>query len=192
MVSIKVLKSNLFGFAQAPASKSETHRALVISALTDGVSQVLNPLVCDDTRATLKAIRKLGIKINESEHSFTVKGGTLNPSSVPIHCDASGTTLRFITALCSLLKGTSVLTGTDSLIKRPHQPLLVALNEFGAEVNAKGQNIIVKSQGFISGASLILPDNISSQFVSALLIIAPKAFGNITITIPKGKGKHSP
>ncbi len=183
MEAVKVSKSVVSGTAQAPPSKSGTHRALVMAALADGESRVRNPLVCDDTGATLNALRKLGTEITCSESLFTVRGGRLKEPTSPIDCGASGTTLRFIAAFCSLVDGVSVLTGVPSLMGRPHGPLLDALGSLGVEAKSDDQQIIIKSNGSVCGGEIELPPDVSSQFVSAMLIIAPRAQDMVTIKL---------
>lgn len=181
MGTVKVSKSSVEGTVQAPPSKSETHRALFIASLASGRSGIHNPLFCDDTLATIGALEKLGVKVVHSHKGLAIEGGGLRESSERIDCRESGTTLRFLMALCALVKGSSVLIGAPSLLRRPNQPLLDGLNRLGVNAVQMKDKILIKSDGLIKGAELTLPSNISSQFVSALLLIAPKTENGIVI-----------
>ncbi|MEM3526289.1 MAG: hypothetical protein QXV37_02645, partial [Candidatus Jordarchaeaceae archaeon] len=93
------------GKIEAPSSKSFTHRALICAALANGKSEILKPLSCEDTEATRKAIEKLGCAIQVAGNLWVIEGGQLHEPKSEIFCRESGTTLRFLTAVCSLIDG---------------------------------------------------------------------------------------
>ncbi len=122
-MKIKITPSAIEGQVVAPPSKSYTHRALVCSALANGESKIISPLNSDDTEATMDLLEKLGVKIRVKEDFWNVNGGQLHQPKGDLFCRESGTTMRFMTTICSLVNGTCRLTGGSSLSKRPMKPL---------------------------------------------------------------------
>lgn len=175
-----IKKSKLSGEVLAPPSKSYTHRAVVLASLSRE-SEIENPLIARDTRATIRACEKIGaeIEFDEERNVLKVRGVESSPSLPDdvINAENSGTTLRFFTGICSTIPGISVLTGDDSLRKRPNTPLINALNELGAKViSTKGDGtapLIV--EGKLKGGSTSISGEVSSQFLSSLLISTPLA-----------------
>ena len=161
--------SVLAGTVKVPASKSETHREYVISALTAGTSTIFNPLVSSDTDATLNGLELLGATVRKSEHRIDITGGTLHASSTVINACNSGTTLRFLLAVAALCRGTTRFTGDASLMARPIDPLLTALKTLGARIQKSATMIAVT--GPITPGRVFIRGDVSSQFISALLII---------------------
>lgn len=102
-----------------PPSKSITHRVLVCAALARGKSVIQNPLVCDDTLATVNVLEALGIGVQKEKTRWIVEGGAFQTPSLPLDCNESGTTYRFFTAITSALNIPSEITGKPSLLKRP-------------------------------------------------------------------------
>lgn len=171
----------LDGSVRAPPSKAYTHRAVIAASLSKGKSLIRYPLKCRDTEATIKACSMLGAKIKqvEKENSLIVEGFSKPkaPDNI-INCKGSGSTIRFLTSICALADGASVLTGDRSLRKRPMQPLIDALNQLEARCfSAKNDGkppIIVLGEG-LKGGEASLVGNVSSQFISSILFAAPKA-----------------
>ena len=176
---VKIRNSKIAGIVTAPGSKSMTHRALMCSALASGKSLIHSPLISDDTETTSRLLRELGISITDRSDPWEVQGGTLKAPKSDLFCGESGTTLRFMIALCSLVEGECTLTGGPSLSKRPIEPLLEALRQIGVEISSKGGYPPVKVLGRarIGGGDIDIRGDISSQFVSALLLIAPLGSG---------------
>ncbi len=174
-MKIKITPSAIEGQVVAPPSKSYTHRALVCSALANGESKIISPLNSDDTEATMDLLEKLGVKIRVKEDFWNVNGGQLHQPKGDLFCRESGTTMRFMTTICSLVNGTCRLTGGSSLSKRPMKPLIDGLKQLGVECSSeRGFPPIIVKGGLIGGRTKI-PGNISSQFISALLLVAPLA-----------------
>ncbi|MEM3606259.1 MAG: 3-phosphoshikimate 1-carboxyvinyltransferase [Candidatus Bathyarchaeia archaeon] len=177
----------LIGEVKAPPSKSYTHRALIAASLADGESKIKNPLICQDTEATLNVIKSYGAKVNVSKNLLTVVGikNIETPNDV-LNCKESGTTIRFATPILSFAKGISILTGEESLRRRPMQPLIDALNQLKVQCfSAKGDGyppIIVFGGSGIRGEAF-LPGNVSSQFISGLLFAAPLAKEDVKIKL---------
>ena len=173
---------------RCPSSKSYSHRALAISSLIEGESIIKNPLYSRDTLATVSSCKALGAKIRQDSdivyvngrHTFVAPDDVLNAAN-------SGTTIRLMTSIASLVKnGSTVLTGDESLRKRPMQPLLDSLNNLGVKAfstKADGAPPLVVMGGGIKGGSTILDGSVSSQFVSSLLISCVYADSDVEIQI---------
>ena len=191
-VSVDV--SSIRGELNAPTSKSYTHRAIAIGALSNECI-VRKPLLSADTLATVAACEKLGAKIekiNGDLHIIGMKGKPGVPDDV-IDVKNSGTTLRLMTAISSLANGATVLTGDSSIRGRPNQPLLDVLNKLNVEVFSTRNNgcapIVVR--GGLKGSAAEIDGSMSSQFISALLMACPLTTEDTTLSI-KGDLKSRP
>ncbi len=180
-------KSEVRGTIAAPPSKSYTIRGLMCAALARGESQIVNPLLSDDTGAAINVLSQIGVGIRQEKSLWQVKGGDFHEPDSDLFCGDSAATLRFMTAICSLISGRCRLVAGPSLSKRPIEPLIQALRKLG--VNCSSQNgvppVTIESGSFKGGRTELLGD-ISSQFVSALLLISPFAEKslNIRLTTP--------
>jgi 3-phosphoshikimate 1-carboxyvinyltransferase len=112
-------RSVIKGSISIPPSKSMTIRALVCAALSAGESQIIHPLVCEDTIAAASVLTQLGTVIREGDDSWTVSGGKFRAGSSDLNCRESATTMRLMTAVCSLVPGYHRLIGGPSLSHRP-------------------------------------------------------------------------
>lgn len=168
MNAVHVVPSQISGTVRAPASKSETHREFVLSALASGTSVVRHPLLSADTLATLKGLEALGARVCSSCATVAITGGNLHAADCIVDCGNSGTTLRMLVAVAAGLAGTTRFTGDASLMARPMAPLLSALESCGALVAREGN--VISVTGPISPRRVDIAGDISSQFVSALLI----------------------
>ena len=188
MGSIIVYKSVLNGSVRCPPSKSYTHRAVFISSLADGNSHIINPLISRDTIATIEACRAFGVKISIADNELIISGkNTLKIPNNVINVENSGTTMRFVTTISSLLDdGYVVITGDESIRKRPMQPLLLALRQLGINCFSARKNdrapIIVQGGG-IKGKDVTIDGSISSQFISAILISGVCAKSEISLRV---------
>ncbi|MFQ6094646.1 MAG: 3-phosphoshikimate 1-carboxyvinyltransferase [Candidatus Bathyarchaeia archaeon] len=170
---------SLAGMVTAPPSKAHTHRAFIAATLSEGQSTIRNPLICDDTLATINACRMLGANISKHGDHFEVNGVPKpnTPENV-IDCGGSGATIRFLTPICALADGISVLTGNESLRKRPMQPLLDALEQLEVRcysARLDGFPPVIVFGGGIKGGKAAIRGDISSQFISGLLLATPLA-----------------
>ncbi len=174
---LRVRAARVQGTVRAPPSKSYTHRAFLLAALSGGPCRVGGPLLSEDTEATLAAVESLGARVSRSESSVGIRGGPLAAPSRPIDARNSGTTLRLLTGVVALLDGTTILTGDASLRKRPMAPLLEALGQLGARARALGVDgrPPVEVTGPLRGGRVTVPGAVSSQFLSSLLIACPLA-----------------
>ncbi len=193
-MKVKIFPSTIKGSIIAPPSKSYTHRAIVMGSLADRCL-IKYPLISADTKATINACRAIGASIEEKNGKLKIKGVQGKPETPDNVIDAmnSGTTLRIMAAVCSLAKGASVLTGDDSLRKRPNTPLLAALEDLGAVAFSTKSDgtapLVIK--GRLRGGSTAIDGSISSQFITALLIACPLAEEQTQLTI-KGKLTSKP
>ena len=180
----KIEKSKISGEVNCPANKSYTHRAIFLSALSDGKSIIKKVLHSNDTNATISACRAFGVEVNESDDTVSVEnsiGSTVQGSM--INAQNSGTTLRIATAIAALSGGNTELTGDDSLKKRPMRPILDSLESLGITTESNDGKPPITIKGKIDGNYVNIKGDISSQFISALLIIAPRLDSGLTIEI---------
>jgi 3-phosphoshikimate 1-carboxyvinyltransferase len=179
-----ISKSDIKGKVIAPSSKSYTIRGLVCAALARGESEIINPLGSDDTEACQDVLRRVGIHISQEEGLWRVSGGDFHEPKTDLLCRESAATLRFMTAICSLIPGQSRLTSAPSLSRRPIKPLIQALRQLGADCSYQEKEAcVIVNGGRLKGGVTELPGNISSQFVSALLFISPFAEEGISIRL---------
>ncbi|MCW4048139.1 MAG: 3-phosphoshikimate 1-carboxyvinyltransferase [Candidatus Bathyarchaeota archaeon] len=184
-MKVKLSASSLNGSLTAPPSKSMTHRAFILGALAKGTSVIRHPLKSDDTDATLQAIKDLGVVYEITGEAVKIHGGTLRAPESPIDCRESGTTLRLMTAVCALVDGEVTLSGGSSLRKRPIGPLLDALHQAGIKSTSNNgyPPVTVHGIGGVKGGTVEIPGNISSQYISALLLLAPLAESPLTVKV---------
>jgi len=183
-MNCRVEKSEISGNIVCPSNKSYTHRAIFLASLADGKSIIKNILRSGDTNATINACKNFGVEIKDVGNDITVSStGELKIHSNTIDAANSGTTIRIATAISALSNDKIVLTGDSSLKKRPMQPLLNALESLGAKCSSSNGNPPISISGKISGGEVKIPGNISSQFISALMITAPKLENGLILNI---------
>jgi 3-phosphoshikimate 1-carboxyvinyltransferase len=188
-MKVSIGKSEIKGKLTAPPSKSYTIRGLMCAALAKGKSHILNPLSSDDTEAASKVLGQVGINIQKNEGYWQVSGGCFQKPTEELFCRDSAATLRFMTAISSLIPGRCRLVPGPSLSKRPIKPLISALAQLGIRCHIKDTTVIIDG-GRLGGGKTRLPGDVSSQFVSALLLISPLAEEEVTIlltTPPRSK-----
>jgi 3-phosphoshikimate 1-carboxyvinyltransferase len=174
-----------------PGSKSYTHRIIICSALSEGICEIENALLSEDTRYTMGALRQMGIAIAEKENTLVIDGGkgTFAPCVDPVYLGNSGTSVRLLTAVASLGQGSYTLTGSDRMGERPIQDLLDGLGQIGVNARSIKKNgcpPVTVVGGNVAGGNVHLNCKISSQFLSALLLIAPYATAGIDVHIVEG------
>ena len=179
-----ISKSSLKGRAEAPSSKSYTLRGLMCAALASGQSEISRPLISDDTEAAREVLEKIGVGIQQDAGSWLVSGGHFHQPDSDLFCRDSAGTLRFMTAICSLIPGRCRLTAGPSLSKRPVKPLLQALQRLGVNCFSPGDAAaVIVEGGQLKGGTVELPGDISSQFISAILFISPLTEDGMTIRL---------
>ena len=180
----KIEKSRISGTIVCPPNKSYTHRAIFLSTLAKGQSKISNVLLSRDTIATITACKNFGAKIKTDGSDLTVESlGEINLQSSHIDASNSGTTIRIAAAISSLSDNKVTLDGDASLRKRPMQLLLDALQSLGADCTSTDGKPPITVQGKIHGGEVTIPGSVSSQFISALMITAPKTENGITLNI---------
>lgn len=164
-----------------PSSKSHSIRALCIALFSRSVSEIKNLSDCDDVKSCLSACEKLGAKIVKHKDLIIIDSTGLNENDdVLLDCGNSGTTLFFLTALCSALKCKVTFTGDESLKKRSAENLLNSLEDLGVKVDSKTLPYTV--QGPLAGGMTNI-DCPTSQFLSALLLASPLAENECRIIV---------
>ena len=183
-MKVSISKSEVKGKVRAPSSKSYTIRGLMCAALAKGESEIIHPLSSDDTEVCLNVLSKVGIGVHQERDLWRITGGDFHEPVTELFCGESAATLRFMTAICSLIPGKCRLVPAPSLSRRPVKPLVQALRQLGVNCSSQGElpPVIVEG-GRLKGGIAELPGDISSQFVSALLFIAPFAEEGMTIRL---------
>ena len=183
-MNCKVEKSKISGEINCPSNKSYTHRGIFLASLAGNNSKVENVLLSADTKATIEACRKFGAIIEIHNSTIVVKKSIKIGTKVPeINTENSGTTIRIAIGIASLFSEKITLTGDSSIQKRPMQPLLDALSSMGAKCSSKDGKPPVTIEGSVSGGEIKIPGNLSSQFISSLLISAPLTEKGINLSI---------
>jgi 3-phosphoshikimate 1-carboxyvinyltransferase len=184
---IRPARGRLDAALDAPPSKSVTHRALIAAALASGRSTVHAPLDADDTRTTFAGLSELGLDVREERRRWIVEGcGGAVPGGGKLSLNESGTSLRFLVALAALGVAPSELDGSPRLRERPIQELAAALVDLGAEVRLgpSGGGLPVRVGGRPPrGGRVRVSSSRSSQFASALLLVAPRLPDGLDLTL---------
>jgi 3-phosphoshikimate 1-carboxyvinyltransferase len=175
---------------RVPGSKSLTNRALIVSALAEGPSTLTGALDSDDTRVMLDSLGRLGIGVEHDPSRATIAingcGGKIPAREAELFIANSGTSLRFLTAMVATGDGTYRLDGTPRMRQRPVADLLQALNGLGAvatsDLGTGCPPVTVQASGLDGGYALIKGD-VSSQFLSGLLMALPSARDVTTVEV---------
>ena len=178
------------GRIRPPGSKSLTNRALVCAALAEGESLLTGALDSEDTRVMIDALRRIGLDIEHNPLVATIRvvgcGGRLPGSGVELYVANSGTSMRFLTALCTLGRGSFRIDGSPRMRERPIEDLLESLRALGAEAVAESPGgcppVTVQGAGLPGGRAEV-SGSISSQFLSGLLMAAPYAAQPVELTV---------
>ncbi len=169
---------------RVPGSKSLTNRALVCAALASGRSRLVGWLESEDTEAMIEGLGRLGVTV-ERTHADLFVNGTGGEFAIPLHpidCRASGTTMRFLAACAALVRGRVTLDGVARMRERPIQDLADALTSLGVSVRTvAGCPPITIQGGRLTGGRVAVDAGKSSQFLSALLMVAPLAEDEVEI-----------
>ena len=178
----------LHATVRVPGSKSLTNRALLIASLASGTTRLNNALFSDDSCYFAKALQTLGfdVQLDEANHEMTVTGlgGTIPAKQAELFIGNAGTAARFLSAFLTLGNGAYVLDGDARMRERPIQDLIDSLNQLGVELEAKNNcpPVEIFARGLPGGKTKIA-GNISSQFLSALLMVAPYAKSPVEIEL---------
>ncbi|MCS6829505.1 MAG: 3-phosphoshikimate 1-carboxyvinyltransferase [bacterium] len=174
---------------ELPGSKSITNRALLLAALCNYRVTITHALDSEDTQVMRDSLSRLGFSTEQPQNDTFViqgEGGRIPATGAELWVANAGTAARFLTALVALGKGTYRIDGTPRMRQRPIQPLLDALNRLGAEaVSELGTGcppVTVWANG-LHGGEVSVRGDISSQFLSALMMVAPCAEHTVTIQV---------
>ena len=183
--SLVIRSSVASGTVTAPPSKSYTHRAMVLGALTGEPFYLKNPLVSDDTSATLDALHRMGAEVEHHSGYIRIYCDEVSAPTGTIDARNSGTTIRLMTGVASLLDGTTTLTGDASLVRRPMGPLVDALTQLGASCAYIGEpgRPPLRINGPIWRDTAEISGGVSSQFISSLLIACTQKKGDTAIAV---------
>jgi 3-phosphoshikimate 1-carboxyvinyltransferase len=195
-LAIKPIDHPLNASVRVPGSKSLTNRALLIAALANGTTRITNALFSDDSRYFAKALQDLGfdVQLDEENHEMTVtgRGGGIPVRKAELFIGNAGTAARFLSAFLTLGTGEYILDGEPRMRERPIGDLVHALEQLGATVeplypSERGRQFIcppvkIMESGLPGGKASIAGD-ISSQFLSALLMVAPYAQKPVQLTL---------
>ena len=208
MIEIKPVQ-NLQATITVPGSKSYTNRALLIAGLTDGECRLEKPLVSDDTKYMIRALKAFGISVQEEKEAFIVsgRGGKLSTPEEDILIGNAGTTMRFLTTFSALVPGKTRLDGDERMRQRPLADLLHCLTQMGVKAvsaNGNGCPPIDIAGGEVPGGEVQLAGDKSSQYLTSILLSAPyfkndtcihiqgdltsKSYADITLDIMKTFG----
>ena len=177
------------GAIRPPGSKSLSNRALVVAALAGGSSTLRGVLESVDTRVMIDSLRRLGIAVEKrSDGALAVEGceGRSPATSAELWLENSGTSIRFLTAVCTLGRGKFRLDGDARMRERPIGDLAATLNQLGARVRCESPGdcppVLVEA-GRLTGGTARISGRTSSQFLSALLMAAPCARSPVTLEL---------
>jgi len=178
-----------------PPSKSIVNRALICAALADGTSEIVGIAPGDDTASMVEALQRLGCGIGvRTEGSRRVAdvagtGAELAPGPLRLDAGLAGTTSRFLTALCTLGSGEYTIDGAPPLRARPMGPLHDALTALGASVEpgeSAGHLPVTVAGPLRRADAVVMPGDVSSQYVTALMLIAPYVPGGLKLWLSSG------
>lgn len=180
----------LTGTVRPPGSKSLTNRALIVAALADGGSELTGVLDSQDTQVMLESLARLGFNVQHDQSLARVSikgcGGTVPAGGAELWLENSGTSIRFLTALCAAGQGEYRLDGSTRMRERPIGDLIAALNQLGGHVTSVAGTdcppVRVIADG-LRGGTVDVPGSISSQFLSAVLMAAPTAANRVDIQV---------
>lgn len=188
-IEIRPVSEPIVGSIRPPGSKSITNRAFIIAALAEGTTNLTGVLDSEDTRVMVASLRKLGfdVETNHETQTATVvgRGGVIPNATGDLFLENSGTSIRFLTAMCALGEGPYKLDGIARMRERPIGDLVDALRELGATAEFSegvGFPPVVIKGGSIGGSARVA-GNMSSQFLSALLMMAPAARTGVSIEV---------
>jgi 3-phosphoshikimate 1-carboxyvinyltransferase len=182
---IPVLTGPLDLVVRPPGSKSETIRALAAAALADGRSHLYAPLEADDTIAMATALQALGAHIERDGEPWTVDGGRdrLHPTATDLDANESGLSARILLAIAGSLDGVSRIAGRGRLPERPMGGIVEVLRAQGVEVIGDRLPIEVHGRGPLWGGRIEVDCTESSQFASAIMLVAPLMHEPATIEL---------
>ena len=181
-------QSPLSATISLPGSKSLNNRELVLSALANKPTTLLDPLKSRDSSLMIAALRKLGTRIEESEHSLLIEPQPLTGPAA-IDCGLAGTVMRFVPALATMATGQIDFDGDLAARSRPMKTTVDSLRALGVSVEGEGLPFSILGTGKVAGGEIEIDASASSQFVSGLLLVGARFKNGLTIS---HVGEHLP
>jgi len=175
-----------------PGSKSLTNRELVLSALAAEQTLLTAPLHSRDSALMIEALRSLGTRIDENVNGDLLVTPKPLEGPATINCGLAGTVMRFVPPMATLATGEITFDGDAAARKRPMHTTISSLRALGVEVDDGGAGSLpftVKGTGVVEGGELVIDASASSQFVSGLLLSAPRFEKGLTL---RHEGEHLP
>ncbi|WP_045492849.1 3-phosphoshikimate 1-carboxyvinyltransferase [Pseudomonas sp. StFLB209] len=186
-ITVVPVNRPLTGRVSPPGSKSITNRALLLAGLAKGTSRLTGALKSDDTRVMSEALRLMGVQVDEPDASTFVvtSSGRWNAPGQPLVLGNAGTATRFLTAALANFDGEFVVDGDEYMRKRPIGPLVDALQRMGVEASAPTgcPPVAIKGRGGLAAGRIEIDGNLSSQYVSALLMAGACGQGPIEVAL---------
>lgn len=188
MATVTIEPGHLKGVVAAPPSKSVLHRAVLLAALSSSKNTISPAALSEDVRATLDAVRALGARYQMKDGTLEILGGArpqldIHEYAPPlIDCAESGSTLRFLLPVALVFCGGAQFVGRGRLSERPMEPYEKICKSQGVKYERReGPVLDLKVEGTLKSGAYELPGDISSQFVSGLLMALPLVKGDSTI-----------
>lgn len=170
------------GTLTPPCSKSYAQRVIAVSLLADGQTLIRNLDYCDDTRSALRCIETLGAEVATLDDGLAIRGG-LSPRGNGLYAGESGLAARLFAPIASLCSTPITIYGERSLLHRPMMPLVEALRAAGVTVRDGGGYLPVEVCGPLRGGEITVDGELSSQFVTGLLLALPLAAEDTTLRV---------
>lgn len=171
-----------------PGSKSQTNRALVLASIADGTSTIHLPLVARDTELMASALESLGATIDRDDDRWTVS--PIEPvDAATVHCGLAGTVMRFVPPVAALGHGRVDFDGDPRARERPMGTTISSLRDLGVRISDDGRSSLpftVHGAGTVTGGPLAVDASASSQFVSALMLVAPRFAEGLDLRLEGG------
>lgn len=167
-----------------PGSKSVTNRALILASLATSPSTIRKPLISRDSELMSAGLSALGISITGSDEAWQITPAPLRGPAL-VDVGNAGTVMRFLPPLAAFAQGDISFDGDPRSYERPLGPVIKALEELGIEIDHGGRYslpMVIKARGKVKGGALTIDASASSQFLSALLLVAPSMEEGITVT----------
>jgi 3-phosphoshikimate 1-carboxyvinyltransferase len=187
---VKPVTEPVRGSIRPPGSKSLTNRALITAALASGTTKLTGVLASDDTRVMVDSLNRLGVPVTHDVDKCTMEiagcGGKPPADTAELWLDNSGTSIRFLTAFCALGDGEYRLDGNERMRERPISHLVESLKLFGVDVKCElGTDCppVQMNAHCLAGGRTTLAGNVSSQYLSALLMAGPCAAKPVDIEV---------
>ena len=170
-MDIRISPSRLSGSISAISSKSDAHRALICAALSDAPTELVLNGSSVDIQTTIRCLQSLGAAFSVSEHSISVSPMQSAAKTAALNCEESGSTLRFLLPVAAALGCQANFTGRGRLPERPVSPLKEELEAHGCRLDRALLPIALSGQ--LQSGVFTLPGNVSSQFLTGLLLCFP-------------------